>query len=149
MSADITTRVILAIFGHFNLRSASARFSQPITASSRRGAESAHAADLGLSTTQVQRLVLHTPNPQIYSSQVLFVSTQSTSTHRFSLFHRYTFYLRQIRHIFSWLCRCREYILSSVCSRTMVDTVDAFAIVCMLIVGLLAVSHAANSRSSG
>ena len=139
----------LAISGHFGLRSASARFPHPITASSRRGAESAHTAGLGLLTTQVQCFVLHTPDPQIYSSRVLFVSTQSTSTHRFSSFHRYTFSLQQIWHIFSWLCRCREYILSSVCSRTVADTVDALAILCMLIVGLLAVSHAADSRCSG
>ena len=92
--------------------------------------------------------MLHTLDLQIYSSRVLFVITQSLSTHRFSSFHRYTFCLQQIRHIFSWLCRCREYILSSVCSRIVGDSVDAFAIVCMLIVGLLAVSHTTDSGCS-
>ena len=90
-----------AISGHFGLRSASARFPQPYSASSRRGAESAYSADLGLSTTQVQLLVLYTPNLQIYKLLVLFVSTRSTSTQGFSDSTGTFSVLQQNRHVFS------------------------------------------------
>ena len=70
---------------------------------------------MGLSTTQVQLLVLYTPNLQIYKLLVLSVSTRSTSTQGFSDSTGTFSVLQQNRHVFSWLAGV-ESTYSLVCA---------------------------------